>query len=225
MGQYYLASVADSARTRVFSPQISLVLTKEGFSLVDKKGNVERPFSKAGENIYAPQYKDARIDYNCGLKLMEHSYIGNLFVQGVLSETKNNPARIKWVGDYSKDYKQINNSISGFNNKNILNPDDKSTKGGYIVNHDKRVYIDLKEYCDTLLNEYKVDEWKIHPLPLLCAVGNGEGGGDYFGINSIYVGLWSGDIIQWFPDGTDITKIEGIKHYRPFLVPFAENYE
>ena len=222
MGQYYLATV-DS---RVFSPRTSLALTKEGFSLVDSKGNVERPFSKAGENINSPQYLNTRADYSCGQKIMEHSYIGNLFVQGVLSETENNPARIKWVGDYSKDYKKISNkSISGFNNQNILDPDDSSTKGGYIVNHDKKVYIDLNEYCDTLLNKYKVDEFQIHPLPLLCAVGNGEGGGDYYGINSIYVGLWSEDIIQWFPDGTEIKKIEGMEHYNPFLVPFVENYE
>lgn len=33
--------------------------------------------------------------------------------------------------------------------------------------------------------------WRIHPLPLLTAIGNGLGGGDYYGINTDDVGTWA----------------------------------
>ena len=40
-------------------------------------------------------------NYNNGLKLMEHSWVGNNFVNAVLSHIKDNPMRVAWVGDYS----------------------------------------------------------------------------------------------------------------------------
>jgi hypothetical protein len=36
----------------------------------------------------------------------------------------------------------------------------------------------------------------IHPLPLLTAEGNGNGGGDYYGENKNMVGIWARDIIS-----------------------------
>lgn len=33
----------------------------------------------------------------------------------------------------------------------------------------------------------------LHPLPLLTAIGNGQGGGDYYGINQSVVGKWFWD--------------------------------
>lgn len=40
-------------------------------------------------------------NYNNGLKLMEHSWVGNNFVNAVLGYIKDNPMRVAWVGDYS----------------------------------------------------------------------------------------------------------------------------
>lgn len=42
-------------------------------------------------------------EYDNGLKLMEHSYIGNDFVNAVLTEIWRSPARVAWIGDYSDD--------------------------------------------------------------------------------------------------------------------------
>ena len=53
----------------------------------------------------------------------------------------------------------------------------------YILNLTKKEYVKIPEY-----NE---NEWTIHPLPLLCADGNGRGGGDYQGINMNKVGIWA----------------------------------
>lgn len=57
----------------------------------------------------------------------------------------------------------------------------------YILNLTKKEYVKIPEY-----NE---NEWTIHPLPLLCADGNGRGGGDYQGINMNKVGIWAYDKI------------------------------
>ena len=54
----------------------------------------------------------------------------------------------------------------------------------YIVNHDKKQYID------------KTDYKFIHPLSLITAEGNGRGGGDYQGSNEEKIGNWSRDIIS-----------------------------
>lgn len=43
-------------------------------------------------------------DYDNGLKLMEHSYIGNDFVNAVLTQLWKHPQRLAWIGDYSNDY-------------------------------------------------------------------------------------------------------------------------
>ena len=50
-----------------------------------------------------------------------------------------------------------------------------------------------KEYVK--IPEYNENEWTIHPLPLLCADGNGRGGGDYNGTNMNKVGIWAYDKI------------------------------
>ena len=41
--------------------------------------------------------------YDNGVKLMEHSWVGNNFVNAVLGAIENNPARVAWIGDYAVD--------------------------------------------------------------------------------------------------------------------------
>lgn len=40
-------------------------------------------------------------NFDNGLKLMEHSWVGNRFVNAVMYEMVDNPVRLAWVGDYS----------------------------------------------------------------------------------------------------------------------------
>lgn len=42
-------------------------------------------------------------DFNNGPKLMEHSWVGNNFVNAILKKLDNNPMRVAWLGDYSSD--------------------------------------------------------------------------------------------------------------------------
>ena len=58
----------------------------------------------------------------------------------------------------------------------------------YIINLTKKMFVRIPK--DT--ND---DSLIIHPLPLLCADGNGEGGGDYEGTNMELIGSWAFDRI------------------------------
>ena len=42
-------------------------------------------------------------DYDNGLKLTEHSYCGNHFVETIMAQLLNNPGRLAWIGDYHSD--------------------------------------------------------------------------------------------------------------------------
>lgn len=70
-------------------------------------------------------------------------------------------------------------------------------KGRYLVNHTKKVCLDLEA------EKGNGDTWGdgktpviIHPLPLLTSNGNGQGGGDYSGNHMQLVGEWAGDVIS-----------------------------
>ena len=62
-----------------------------------------------------------------------------------------------------------------------------STTYEYIVNLDKKMFVRIPKKTDNGL--------LIHPLPLLCASGNGAGGGDYEGTNMELIGSWAFDRI------------------------------
>lgn len=136
-------------------------------------------------------------DYGVGLKLMEHSYFNN-FLKAVSTELYNNPCKVFWMGDYTKVedlsnhpeitekfLKDISYGIynkTPYSEEELINP-------RYLVNLDKKVYIDLMACKDDSLYE------KMHPLPLLTATGNGRGGGCYRGVNEEDIGIWAGDTL------------------------------
>ena len=143
-----------------------------------------------------------------GCKLMEHSYIGNLFVTTVKNVLFNNPCQVIWAGDYAdhepdtdknmydlvettslieaelpyEDMKQVQNVL-----KEQLRPE--AEKMLYLVNKTKGLYVD---YSKVKEDDY---HFRIDPLPLLTAEGNGRGGGDYEGHNMKLVGSWARDVI------------------------------
>lgn len=126
-----------------------------------------------------------------GCKLMEHSRFNNDYVNAIMFMLKNAPAKVAWVGDYA------DNAENYWNEPAIetLTAKDFNSLVLYLVNHSKKEYI--------VLNMYYIDNarasnsyWVIHPLPLLTAVGNGRGGGDYRGINQELVGSWAFDTIE-----------------------------
>ena len=53
----------------------------------------------------------------------------------------------------------------------------------------------MKKYitCNKVLDKY---EMVAHPIPLLTAIGNGKGGGDYHGSCMDKIGYWACDEIE-----------------------------
>lgn len=125
-----------------------------------------------------------------GAKLMEHSWWRNPFVNAVAKMLYKNPHQIIWVGDYADDCPVIklvwNADGEGVNRSDFM-LDDK-----YLVNHTKKVYLNCNSYKERNDN----DGWIVHPLSLLTAMGNGQGGGDYWGKNEEKVGEWAMDVVS-----------------------------
>ena len=147
-----------------------------------------------------------------GAKLMEHSYYGNELLNSVLGVCKDKAVfRLGWVGDYSDEEKEFEedwkNNLhkmayiaawreiedeSPYNNADRLfrekAPADLGiTQDVWVCNADK---------MQAVLHRFEPLESGIHisPFPLLCAVGNDRGGGDYHaGTNKFMVGSWAYD--------------------------------
>lgn len=165
-------------------------------------------------------------EYNSnGLKLMEHSWIGNDFV-GIIMKllTKGNSwdkKRVVWAGDYSEKVFKDNTLYSmGYDDEDEegirlfkkINPKDCLTeeeqKSSIIVNHTKKEYVKLSE-CKS----------EINPLPLLTALGNNRGGGDYRGKNMNLIGRWAFDEISVEFDDKEL------KDYKKLTPEFEEGLE
>jgi len=154
-------------------------------------------------------------DYDEGLKLMEHSYIGNDFVKIVeylLSKGKDwYKNRFVWAGDYADSEPGLteddeNHNIYGQGkpiNPSLPNP---VPDFRYIVNESKEIFVDK----DKIQPISKNDKYKIHPLPLFTCEGNGRGGGDFRGDDN-RVGTWARDIIFMTDDKPEppFTEIDG----------------
>ena len=156
-----------------------------------------------------------------GLKLTEHSWMGNDFMSIIAKKIYKKPTRVIWVGDYSEDEelqalnpkfnldntynsKKARGVVSKRINKDIL-------KNKFLVNHDKKVYIDLNRYFliadefnKGLDDDGNVDDfwkgWVLNPISLLTAVGNNRGTGDYYDDDRTTcfesVGTWAYNLIS-----------------------------
>ena len=142
-------------------------------------------------------------NYQNGLKLTEHSFMKNNFVNtfeySLTPGRRFHKTRVVWAGDYADpekdDEKNIHNMCDEYT---MIVCDEKSTADyPFLVNHTKGVFV----------NKGKVPTneagYTLHPLPILTAEGNGRGGGDYHS-ESPLVGSWARDVISAeknFPEG------------------------
>jgi hypothetical protein len=145
-------------------------------------------------------------DYANGMKLMEHSWIGNNFV-AVVEELIAEGGRwygdrIVWAGDYADpEVPEIPNPKNGSKPSNLfdivgdnkIEPKPSETEFRYIINLDTKEFVDKRKVpvSETWTDsEDKNWDCKIHPLPLLTCEGNGRGGGDYHGEHEL-IGKWA----------------------------------
>ena len=138
------------------------------------------------------------LDYDNGMKLMEHSWVGTRLTQAVETLLHNNPQHIAWAGDYDEkhdfyeqgtDENKVQPTISP-----IFMDEERNKHTFYIVNHTKKCAVRIP---DMPADDCAWDEMKVHPLPLLTATSNGLGGGDYWSeVNADKVGTWATDLIE-----------------------------
>jgi len=154
------------------------------------------------------------LDFDDGLKLTEHSFVDTDFMVKIHSLIYKNPKRVLWVGDYANEkgdefyfrsnrVKEKQPSIPTYKfvwGRSCSRRSNDTTPGtpidyehSYLVNHTLKGYIDMHKYY----NASKYNVWGIiDPLPILTAVGNGRGGGDYSGTNENRVGSWKWHLIS-----------------------------
>lgn len=153
-------------------------------------------------------------------KLMEHSWYLNPMVNAISEKLYKSPSQIAWVGDYADEGELYDIAYPKNGRYCVLHRSDFTLNGRYIVNHTKKLILDCWEYL-TLSLKNSEDGWVIHPLPLLTAVGNGRGGGDYRGINQDKVGSWAWDTLE-IVDWEEAEKYFKEKNYDKFMVTFKE---
>ena len=166
----------------------------------------EKENSEQAEQVIAWMYSH---NYGNGLKLMEHSWLKNDFVNTFESllapNAEYHKSRVVWAGDYAEDEENITlkdeegkeynpNLYSLCNDENEITPNlikvDNATYYRYILNHTKNEYVDKDKIV-------VVDGRQVHPLPLLTSEGNQSGGGDYYGKDEKnLVGSWARDVIS-----------------------------
>jgi hypothetical protein len=153
-------------------------------------------------------------DFNNGAKLMEHSYVGNHYVMKYENALANKyyGHPFVWIGDYADNVNNTNvhNIASSFADEHKCKKSNNKNTYKYIINLDKKQFIRIPKK--------NKGEFIIHPLPLLCADGNGRGGGDYDGTNMELIGIWAYDRI-----GISDTIPDDIKE--ELIASFLECYD
>ena len=153
-----------------------------------------------------------------GLKLMESAYFNDPDLSRFLEQAYRNPMRIALVGDYSDDIDSPNpESLTTQMVKELhrLAWGDENMRSArnrlsgptpplhrYIINHTKRLFIDTirtierEGFAQVDGRCGRPDGFPINPVAILCDLGNGEGGGDYFGPDRKLAGTWAWDFIS-----------------------------
>ncbi|WP_063038063.1 hypothetical protein [Nocardia pseudovaccinii] len=115
------------------------------------------------------------------IRFLKRAWIGDDFVQGV-ERLLTVPTRVVWAGP------QVGKQTSLYDKAASVAPlvaPQNGFIGRYILNHDKRTYVDKATV------RHGADRHRIHPLPMLTAEGADCAGGA-----AALVGTWSGDRIS-----------------------------
>jgi len=138
--------------------------------------------------------------YDNGLKLMEHSWVGNGFVGVVMNLLKPQgrwfKAPIVWCGDYydGQGETPFYSMVSDDGDlKGLPSMPEEEQMNSILVNYSKKEYVVIgKAPVTDISQDFK---WRVNPLPLLTACGNNRGGGDYREGNPDFnkVGIWAMD--------------------------------
>lgn len=133
-------------------------------------------------------------EYADGLKLMEHSFIDNNFMNTVEHELSPNGSHYKsrfvWAGDYADEEKGFDKNLYHLcDEATHISPTEKAVSiYQYVVNHTKKQFVDKAKVPER-------DGSRNHPLSILTCEGNGRGNGDFRGEHEL-IGYWARDVIS-----------------------------
>ena len=160
-------------------------------------------------------------------KLMEHSWWLSPFVNSISARLYKEVGRVAWVGDYADEpddfcfkncsafYVPSYREVWGDGVLTLgLTSTDFTLDGKFLLNYDTRQFVSLDEYKAASVDK---DGWVIHPLPLLTAVGNDRGSGDFHEGNTGYefVGIWAWHLLS-------IVDTRPPKHFKKLNLVFKE---
>lgn len=160
------------------------------------------------------------------VKLMEFSYVYNMFVLEILNKLKNEwyGNKVGLVGDYADEDEKYpveeypllkandpswntNRFFEGYTHEHWLGTAEK--REAFVKDH-VAVNLTKKEWIELTPQEETYDAWGISKLSLLIACGNQRGGGDYYGREAEKVGDWAFDEIGVVAKDDPI--LEGFTH-------------
>ncbi len=150
-------------------------------------------------------------DVDNGLKLMEHSYIENEYVERIMSMLQETPGHLTWLCDYYEGPGLTWGNVEEATKEEFLEDSDYIDSDYFVLNLTQNLCIDIDEAYK--LSRKASTSWPIHPLPILCNSNEqSQGGGDFHQEDSRRA-TWKGDLIQIVltaddvPEGfTDVTE-------------------
>lgn len=180
--------------------------------------------------------KDGK-NYFTTMKLTETSWFENNALGSLCSLLCETPQKVAWVGDYAMQVEKAPNKLTKTTIKKLYEATwgenaeyEKleflpiNTKYMLLVNWDKKQYIKMWEFFEKNV-ETKKDAWNfgwcLHPLPLLTAVSNGLGGGDYSGTNENKIGCWAWDTLSF--EHVEKQKELDYNDFKNVMFDFKEN--
>lgn len=138
-------------------------------------------------------------DYDTGAKMMEQCWVEwNSFVRAVSTELMI-PRKLVWCGDYGDE----ENWLEFCENNNKIKPPVPDDMARFIINEDKKLFVDRKVSIDT----YGPNA--LEPLPLLTSTPQ-SGGGRYRGRGP--VGSWIENHIRvsFYPPGPTYQEFQAL---------------
>lgn len=183
----------------------------------DENGILKYSMQKEGFNYY--DFSSENYRSRIGLKITEHSFLGNDLTNAVSHNLYHHPMRVVWIGDESREQKYeetkfVNPDFSVPEEDyesflNVLLNDDEGNEYGfstekgefdykhkYLINHTKKEFLDFDDYIKKSKAILETKGWITYPVSLLTAIGNGIGLGDYDGSYMELVGYWAYDLIS-----------------------------
>ena len=193
-------------------------------TLTANEGHTEVYGSKVTEGT---PFRVSTYSFDNGAKLMEHSYIENSYVDGILGLIEDNPTNVIWLCDYTENEEGKNPYT--WDTVNEVETTEKVAKqlqtknhrsNGFIINHTTNEYISLKSYKKEFAKHS--NEWATNPLPFLT---NSEtecmGGGDLRTEEPIR-GLWKNHLISYTKS---LGEFKGFKNVTKDVIVWEKKVE